>query len=114
MHNRRSFVRELGHMVSYASRYNIPTSLVYFDVNDLKGINDSLGHQAGDDAILHVAAVIQRNIRDSDRAGRLGGDEFAVVLPNAGEDAAQMKAANLAQIIYETPLLTHEIGRANV
>lgn len=104
MANRRAFVRELGRMISFASRYDIPTSLVYFDVNDLKTINDTLGHQAGDAAIQHVASVLQRNIRDSDMAGRLGGDEFAVILPNAGKDAAQMKAASLARSIYEAPL----------
>lgn len=104
MANRRAFVRELGRMISFAGRYDIPTSLVYFDVNDLKTINDSFGHQAGDAVIQHVATVIQQNIRDSDVAGRLGGDEFAVVLPNAGEEAAHVKAANLARSIYETPL----------
>ncbi|MDA5194862.1 GGDEF domain-containing protein [Govanella unica] len=107
MTNRRAFVRELGRMISFAERYDIPTSLVYFDVNDLKSINDSLGHPAGDAAILHVARIIQQNIRGSDVAGRLGGDEFAILLPNAGEEAAQTKAASLAHAIHDTPLVTH-------
>lgn len=107
MSNRRAFVREMGRMISFAERYDIPTSIIYFDVNDLKELNDSLGHQAGDDAIRHVAQLLQKNIRDSDMAGRLGGDEFAVLLPNAGEEAAQAKAAALAHIIHDTPLETH-------
>lgn len=104
MANRRAFVRELGRMISFADRYNIPTSIIYFDVNDLKAINDSLGHTAGDAAIVHVGTVLKARTRESDLLGRLGGDEFAVVLPNAEEQAAHDKAHALAQAIFDTPL----------
>lgn len=103
MSNRRAFVRELSRMISFAERYEVPTSLIYFDVNDLKHINDSLGHPAGDAALKHVADVILSNIRESDLAARLGGDEFAVVLPNAQEEAAHAKATSLAAAIHDTP-----------
>jgi diguanylate cyclase (GGDEF)-like protein len=104
MYNRRAFVREMGRMISFSERYEISTSVAYFDVNDLKTINDTYGHQAGDAAIRHVGAILLANVRDSDVAGRLGGDEFAVLLPNASEEAAQAKAAQLAHAIYEAPL----------
>lgn len=103
MANRRAFVRELSRMISFAERYDVPTSLIYFDVNDLKKINDELGHAAGDGALKHVADVILTNIRQSDVAARLGGDEFAVVLPNAEEEMAHSKAVSLADAIYDTP-----------
>ncbi len=103
MANRRAFVRELSRMISFAERYEVPTSLIYFDVNDLKKINDQLGHPAGDAALKHVADVILSNIRQSDVAARLGGDEFAVVLPNAEEEMAHNKAVSLAEVIYNTP-----------
>ncbi|RMF08557.1 MAG: GGDEF domain-containing protein [Alphaproteobacteria bacterium] len=103
MANRRAFVRELSRMISFAERYEVPTSLIYFDVNDLKKINDELGHLAGDAALKHVADIILSSIRQSDVAARLGGDEFAVVLPNAEEDAAHAKAVALADAIYNTP-----------
>lgn len=108
MSNRRAFVRELSRMISFAERYQVPTSLVYFDVNDLKHINDTLGHAAGDAALKHVADVILSNIRDSDVSARLGGDEFAVVLPNAQEDAAHAKAVSLADAIHDTPFVWQE------
>lgn len=104
MANRRAFVRELGRMISFSARYNIPTSIVYFDLNDLKMVNDRHGHNAGDAALIHVAGLLQAHIRESDLAGRLGGDEFAIILPNASEQAAQDKGATLAQLIAQTPL----------
>lgn len=104
MANRRAFVRELGRMISFADRYNVPTSIIYFDVNDLKSINDNLGHTAGDAVIVHVGNVLKSRTRESDLLGRLGGDEFAVVLPNAEEKVAMDKAQALAQIIYDTGL----------
>ncbi|MEX1147430.1 MAG: GGDEF domain-containing protein [Sphingomonadales bacterium] len=107
MSNRRAFVRELSRMISFAERYQVPTSLIYVDVNDLKFINDSFGHPAGDAAICHVAEVILGNVRDSDLTARLGGDEFAIVLPNASEDVAHQKAVALADAIYNTPFV-HE------
>lgn len=103
MSNRRAFVRELSRMISFAERYEVPTSLVYLDVNDLKHINDTMGHPAGDAALRHVADVILSNIRESDVAARLGGDEFAVVVPNAKEEAAHAKAVSLTDAIHDTP-----------
>jgi len=104
MANRRAFVRELSRMISFAARYNIPTSIIYFDLNDLKDVNDNYGHPAGDAAIVHVAELILAHIRESDVAGRLGGDEFAVILPNAGEQNAHDKAVTLSKIIHAEPL----------
>lgn len=105
MVNRRAFVRELGRMISFSARYDIPTSIAYFDLNELKTINDNHGHAAGDAALVHVANLIRRHIRESDIAGRIGGDEFAAIFPNTTESVAQDKAASLAQIIAETPLV---------
>lgn len=102
--NRRAFVRELSRVISYAERYNVPASLVFFDVNDMKKINDQLGHSAGDAVLLHVANSLVANVRESDTVGRLGGDEFAVLLSHANEEAALAKGAQLAGLITETPL----------
>jgi diguanylate cyclase (GGDEF)-like protein len=93
--NRRAFVRELTRIMSYATRYKVPTSLLFFDLNGLKQINDTHGHAAGDAVLIHVAGVFQDNIRGSDVVGRLGGDEFAVILSHATEDQAQTKAKQL-------------------
>jgi diguanylate cyclase (GGDEF)-like protein len=102
--NRRAFVRELSRMIAFAQRYGVPASIVYFDVNNMKQINDEHGHPAGDAALRHIAAVLRDNIRSSDVVGRLGGDEFGVLLAQTDETQAQSKAAALAAAIAERPL----------
>lgn len=103
--NRRAFVRELSRMISYAQRYGTPSSLLYFDLNALKAINDTHGHATGDAALKHVAGLLRENVRDSDTVGRLGGDEFGVILVHSDMVAASQKAAELARIVAQTPLL---------
>ncbi|WP_293898184.1 GGDEF domain-containing protein [Phenylobacterium sp.] len=102
--NRRAFVRELGRASSLSQRYGGAASLVYFDLDGFKAINDRLGHPAGDAALQQVAARLIANVRDTDVVGRMGGDEFAVVLLQADRAAAEAKAAALADIIEREPL----------
>ena len=101
--NRRAFVRELTRQMAYAERYDVPSSVLYFDVNGMKDINDTYGHGAGDVALNHVANMLLANLRTSDIVGRLGGDEFAAILHQADLQAARVKAADLATAISETP-----------
>ena len=96
-------VRELTRMISYAERYNSTGSVLYFDVNGMKAINDRLGHAAGDAALAHFARLLVENVRDTDVVGRLGGDEFGVILAQADERQAQEKASVLVHIIDVTP-----------
>jgi len=97
--NRRAFVRELSRMMSYAERYGTPHTLIYFDLNGMKAINDTHGHAAGDAALIHVAGVLNESTRESDVVGRLGGDEFGVLLAQADETTAREKAEALAERI---------------
>jgi diguanylate cyclase (GGDEF)-like protein len=103
--NRRAFVRELTRMMSFAQRYSTPSSIVYFDINDLKQINDRHSHAAGDAALLQVARVLIDNVRNTDVVGRLGGDELGVLLVQTDETLAQQKATQLAQAVAAKPLL---------
>ena len=102
--NRRAFVRELSRVLSYSERYGTPSSVIYFDLNGLKQINDTKGHAAGDAAILKVANILAGSVRESDIVGRLGGDEFGVMLSHADEKAATVKAEQLARSIAADPL----------
>jgi diguanylate cyclase (GGDEF)-like protein len=97
--NRRAFLRDLARTISHVERYGTPFSLLYFDVNGLKEINDRFGHSAGDAALIHVAELLSANTRSSDIVGRLGGDEFAVLLALVDEQAALHKARQLAATI---------------
>lgn len=102
--NRRAFVRQLTRMIAFTHRYGVPASVVYFDINNMKQINDSHGHPAGDAALRHIAAVLRDNIRSSDIVGRLGGDEFGVILAQTDEAQAHGKAQALAEAIAAAPL----------
>jgi len=102
--NRRAFVRELSRMIAFSKRYGSPSSVVYFDVDGLKQINDTHGHPAGDAALRHVAEILCNNVRSSDVVGRLGGDEFGVILAQTNQEQATAKAITLAGEIQKTAL----------
>ncbi len=102
--NRRAFVRELSRMAAFAERYNTPSSVLYFDINGFKQINDQHGHAAGDAALAHVAILFANNIRESDIVGRLGGDEFGVILAQSDQRNAIEKADSLAGLIVKSPV----------
>jgi diguanylate cyclase (GGDEF)-like protein len=99
--NRRAFVRELTRVMSFAQRYDVQASLVYFDLDGFKQINDRFGHPAGDAILKAVGTVLLTHIRESDLAGRVGGDEFAVILAKAGPIDARQKGQQLADAIRE-------------
>jgi diguanylate cyclase (GGDEF)-like protein len=73
--------------------------VLYFDVNDLKVVNDTHGHAAGDAVLKRICDVLLRDTRASDVVGRLGGDEFGVILAQSALDQAAAKAARLAEAI---------------
>jgi diguanylate cyclase (GGDEF)-like protein len=102
--NRRAFLREMRRMAAFAHRYGSSISLIYFDIDGFKAINDQFGHAAGDLALQAVARRLLANVRDSDLVGRLGGDEFAVILAQAGLGAALAKAAALADAVSAEPV----------
>ncbi len=102
--NRRAFVRELSRTMSFAERYGVGSGVLYFDINGMKEINDTHGHAAGDAALVHVAAILVKNVRKSDAVGRLGGDEFGIILAQSDQPAANTKAAALAAAVEAQPL----------
>jgi diguanylate cyclase (GGDEF)-like protein len=102
--NRRAFLRDLGRAIGYVERYGAACSLLYFDLDGLKAINDTFGHAAGDAALIHVAEVLLAHTRRSDVVGRLGGDEFGVLLTRADEAAASSKAQRLSDAVALTRL----------
>jgi diguanylate cyclase (GGDEF)-like protein len=103
--NRRAFVRELSRMMAFAQRYGTPSSVVYFDLNGLKTLNDEFGHAAGDAALQHIAQTLVDSVRNTDVVGRIGGDEFGVLLVQTDAETAVHKADALAAAIAARPLL---------
>jgi diguanylate cyclase (GGDEF)-like protein len=91
VHNRRSFEERLREECARASRKADYTfALVLADVDDLKLVNDTLGHAAGDDVLTAVARFLVESVREVDHVFRLGGDEFAILLPDTAEAGARI------------------------
>jgi diguanylate cyclase (GGDEF)-like protein len=101
--NRRAFVREISRFIAFAERYGIPSSLLYFDLNDFKAVNDAYGHSAGDSVLRHFAELLGSQIRDSDILARIGGDEFAIILAHVTLDQASKKGESLSQSLRDHP-----------
>lgn len=106
--NRRAFARELHRVLTFTERYGASASLIYFDLDGFKMVNDRFGHAAGDTALQAVASRLLANVRESDVVGRLGGDEFGVILVHAEVGAATAKAAALAAAVEDEPAICGE------
>ena len=102
--NRRFFHEVIGRELNRHKRYQTPLSIVFIDIDRFKAINDTLGHETGDQVLRDVAAFLLRNIREADYVFRWGGDEFLVLI-SCGEDEARRRAVALQQAFAESPQL---------
>jgi diguanylate cyclase (GGDEF)-like protein len=105
--NRRSLIQQLEHAVAYADRHRSEFALLFLDLDQFKSVNDTLGHEAGDELLRQVAARLLAAVRASDVVARLGGDEFVVLLQGAG---ASDNAARVAGKIQQAHLRAFEIN----
>lgn len=99
--NRRAFMRELSRLLAFSRRYGLEASLIFFDLDGFKAVNDKHGHAAGDKVLCAVGELLIHQTRESDLLGRLGGDEFVAVLTSVSPDTAAQKAEQLANAINE-------------
>ncbi len=107
--NRRKFEAELHRHVTHVKRYGPAGALLVLDLDHFKIVNDTLGHNAGDELIISIASVLRQRLRESDVLARLGGDEFAVLLPEADQaEAAQVASTLLNAVRTNTALLGGE------
>lgn len=95
LYNRRRFQEELDHQLAYAQRFNQSSALLFIDLDQFKYINDTLGHQAGDECLLTVTRSLTSTLRNIDIMGRLGGDEFGLILPHTSIEEAEIVAQHL-------------------
>ena len=103
--NRRRFRSELDQYVSFTARYGGRGAVMVIDIDGLKQVNDSLGHQAGDRLIRRVAEILRERVRATDLVARLSGDEFAVLMPQTDTAGAMQLGEDLrAQVAEGLPL----------
>ncbi|HEX2269273.1 MAG TPA: diguanylate cyclase [Pyrinomonadaceae bacterium] len=103
--NRRRFERQLEREVGRVLRFGHPFSLLMIDIDNFKNLNDTFGHDAGDDAIRRISRVLREETRGIDLAARIGGEEFAVLLVETSQSAGAEVAERLrvAIKVLETP-----------
>ena len=117
--NRRHFERQLEREVARATRYGHPFCLLLVDIDNFKAVNDTHGHETGDEALRLVGNAIQAGTRGIDTGARIGGDEFAIILPETSlergvEVAERLCAAIRALGILATGQITASIGLAEL
>ena len=100
LHNRRSFIAATEQEMRLHSRTGPSLYCVFIDLDDMKGINDRFGHEAGDEALRHTAELLRSSFRSSDLLARLGGDEFCVLIVEGDPERA---VDRLRESLRETP-----------
>ncbi|MEJ5284840.1 MAG: diguanylate cyclase [Brevinematales bacterium] len=105
LYNNHYFYKEFEDEIEKSKRYNRVFSLVMFDIDDFKQINDRFGHIAGDRALKHLSDCIKKTIRkDVDIAARYGGDEFVIIFPNTSAENAYKVSMRLLETVRNTPV----------
>src|SRR5687768_1703415 len=99
--NRRSLEQRLHEMFEHSYRLHEPISCVMCDIDHFKKVNDTYGHQVGDDVLKEFAAILKTEAREIDRVGRYGGEEFLLLLPGTVLDSAVTFAERLRQCVEE-------------
>jgi diguanylate cyclase (GGDEF)-like protein len=112
--NRRSFELMLERELARATRHAEHVSLVMVDIDHFKSLNDTHGHQAGDEVLRNVAAALACECRDFDTPARYGGEEFAVVLPGCGPEEAVVIAERLRRAVSAAPSIVPVTASAGV
>lgn len=97
--NLRAFEVLAGREIRRSLRYGHPLTIVYIDIDDFKALNDALGHKGGDEVLRETAALVARDLRESDSVARIGGDEFAILMPETDYEAADHALHRLQRVL---------------
>ena len=113
LYNHRYFQENLATELTRAKRYSFCVSLILFDIDHFKKVNDNYGHPAGDQVLINLAQAIKQTVRPSDVIARYGGEEFAVILPETDMNGVKVFAARLRRCV-EGIITTVEKGQIKV
>lgn len=105
LYNRRFLKFVLEQEMERTIRTRLPTTFILLDIDHFKSFNDRYGHVVGDQVLVHVASILQNNVRKIDHACRYGGEEFAVVLPTTPLLIGIQVAERIRQTIAQNPLI---------
>ncbi|MFZ5648938.1 MAG: GGDEF domain-containing protein, partial [Bacillota bacterium] len=116
LYNFRFFTQAMEREISRSKRYGHPLTVLLIDIDYFKKINDSYGHQKGNQVLKGLAEIIQESVRDCDYAARYGGEEFVIILPQASLEQGHMVAERIRESIagqrFDFGTVTVSIGVA--
>jgi diguanylate cyclase (GGDEF)-like protein len=101
LYNRRSFESRLAQDIKQYQEFQTELSVIIFDVDHFKHVNDTYGHQAGDNVLTSLAQVSKDTMRSSDIIARYGGEEFIILLPNTGRNGSLIIAEELRKAVQD-------------
>ncbi|HEY3064827.1 MAG TPA: GGDEF domain-containing protein [Methylomirabilota bacterium] len=119
LYNRRFFSIRLEEELSRHRRFNHPVSVVLFDLDGFKAVNDELGHAVGDETLRDIAQILMKHSRGINVVSRYGGDEFAILLVETSKAGARLYADRIRQVVSQYPFshgkpVTASFGVANL
>lgn len=109
-YNRRFMMTQAEQHIEHTPEAQQSTSFMMVDIDHFKKVNDTYGHNVGDEAIQHIAKILQENIRKADILSRYGGEEFCILMRNCNQDTAKLIAERCRIQIQYTPLLTDDLS----
>jgi two-component system, cell cycle response regulator len=112
LHNRRYMETHLATLVEQAAMRGKPLSLLILDIDFFKSVNDTYGHDAGDEVLREFATRVRKNVRGIDLACRLGGEEFVVVMPDTDAGVASIVAERIRARVAGEPFAIHKGARS--
>lgn len=108
LYNKRYIINELENQIKIAKRNKRVFSLVIFDIDNFKNVNDVHGHLAGDEILKKIASILKDTLREQDISGRIGGEEFLTILPETTVDGAFILANRVRKRVEEFELIFHK------
>ena len=113
VYNRGHLEQCLDREFARHKRYDSPLSVILFDIDHFKQVNDHYGHPAGDEVLKQLVGLIESNLRSSDTLARYGGEEFIILLPESGIDAAREVASKICSLA-EAAVFSHKTQRISI
>jgi len=114
LYNSRYFYKYLDLEISRTKRYGSSFSLLLFDIDNFKRLNDTYGHQAGDGVLQELTRILKSVSRETDVVVRYGGEEFVIILPNTGEEEAIALANRILKSVQETVIMINATDTVSI